>query len=51
MPSEQNTFHERLGLLVPINNLQPKQQEQLLATAEILSFNKEGPHLPAGRSR
>ena len=36
MSLEQNPFRERLGLLVPINNLQARQQEQLLATAEIL---------------
>lgn len=40
MSEEQNPFRERLGLLVPINSLQPKQQEQLLASAEILTFRK-----------
>lgn len=40
MSEDQNAFRERLGLLVPINNLQAKQQEQLLATAELLSFRK-----------
>ncbi len=41
MTEEQNPFRERLGLLVPLNNLQAKQQEQLLASAEILTFRKK----------
>lgn len=41
MTEEQNPFRERLGLLVPISNMQAKQQEQLLASAEILTFRKK----------
>lgn len=41
MAEAQNPFRERLGLLVPINNLQPKQQEQLLAAAEILTLRRK----------
>jgi CRP-like cAMP-binding protein len=41
MTEEQNPFRERLGLLVPLNNLQATQQEQLLASAEILTFRKK----------
>ena len=37
----ENPFRERLALLVPITNLQAKQQEQLLAAAEILTFRKK----------
>ncbi len=41
MTEEQNPFRERLGLLVPLNNLAAKQQELLLASAEILTFRKK----------
>ncbi|MBI2801656.1 MAG: cyclic nucleotide-binding domain-containing protein [Gammaproteobacteria bacterium] len=41
MAEAQNPFRERLGLLVPINNLQPRQQEQLLAAAEILTLRRK----------
>ena len=41
MTDQQNPFRERLGLLVPLNNLHAKQQEQLLASAEILTFRKK----------
>lgn len=40
MTDEQNPFRDRLSLLVPINNLLPKQQEQLLAASEILTVRK-----------
>lgn len=41
MAEEQNPFRERLGLLVPINNLQPGQQDKLLASAEVLSLRRK----------
>ncbi|MGH7888445.1 MAG: cyclic nucleotide-binding domain-containing protein, partial [Candidatus Binatia bacterium] len=41
MSEEQNPFRERLRLLTPISNLQSKQQEQLLLSAEVLSFRKK----------
>lgn len=40
MSLEDNPFRSRLGLLVPINNLQPRQQEQLLASSEILDVRR-----------
>lgn len=40
MSLEDNPFRSRLGLLVPINNLQPRQQEQLLAGSEILDVRR-----------
>lgn len=40
MSLEDNPFRSRLGLLVPINNLQPRQQEQLLASSEILDLRR-----------
>lgn len=40
MSEEPNAFRERLTLLVPLNNLQPRQQEQVLASAEILTYRK-----------
>ncbi len=36
-----NPFRTRLGLLVPINNLQPRQQEQLLAGSELLEIRRK----------
>ena len=40
MSQDANPFRSRLGLLVPINNLQPRQQEQLLADSEILEVRR-----------
>jgi len=36
-----NPFRSRLGLLVPINNLQAREQEQLLAASEILEVKRK----------
>lgn len=41
MSEHANPFRSRLSLLVPINNLQPRQQEQLLASGEILDVRKQ----------
>lgn len=41
MTEEQDTLHERLTLLVPINNLGPAQQEQVLRGAEIIDTKKK----------
>lgn len=41
MTQDPNPLQARLSLLVPINNLQPRQQEQLLAGAEILTIRKK----------
>ena len=41
MSEEATPFRSRLSLLVPINNLQPRQQEQLLANGEILDVRKK----------
>lgn len=41
MSEEATPFRSRLSLLVPINNLQPRQQEQLLANGEILDVRRK----------
>ncbi len=41
MAEESNPFRERLALLVPLNNLSPRQQEQLLFSAEVLNFRRK----------
>ena len=41
MSEDANPFRSRLSLLIPINNLQPRQQEQLLASGEILDVRKK----------
>ena len=41
MTEEQDTLHERLTLLVPINNLGAAQQEQVLRGAEIIDIKKK----------
>lgn len=40
MQEQPNPFRERLSLLVPLNKLTPRQQDQLLAAAEVLSYRK-----------
>jgi len=40
MTEEQESLHARLMLLIPINNLQSAQQEQVLRYAEILDIKK-----------
>ena len=41
MTEEQDALHERLTLLVPINNLGAAQQEQVLRGAEIIDIKKK----------
>jgi CRP-like cAMP-binding protein len=41
MTEEQDGLHERLALLVPINNLGAAQQEQVLRGAEIIDIKKK----------
>ncbi|MGE3771670.1 MAG: cyclic nucleotide-binding domain-containing protein [Gammaproteobacteria bacterium] len=41
MSQDANPFRSRLGLLVPINNLQAREQEQLLAASEVLDIKRK----------
>ncbi len=41
MTEEQEALHSRLTLLVPLNNLGPAQQEQVLQGAEIIDIKKK----------
>jgi len=41
MTEEQDPLEARLSLLVPINNLEPQQQDQVLASAQMLDVKKK----------
>ena len=41
MKEADDALANRLALLIPINNLGPQQQEQMLTSAELLEFKKK----------